>query len=52
MAQMNMDADAEAAQSDKDYKEAWELLRGVQASGDIHSLSRAAQLLIGILCKE
>ncbi|KAF9968780.1 hypothetical protein BGZ70_007666 [Mortierella alpina] len=49
MAQMNKDADAEVTQSDKDYKEAWELLRGVQASGDIHSLSRAAQLLIGIL---
>lgn len=52
MAQMNKDADVQIAQSEKDYEEAQELLRGFQASGDIDSLSRAAQLMVGILGKE
>ncbi|KAI8604896.1 hypothetical protein EDD21DRAFT_286643, partial [Dissophora ornata] len=49
MAQMNRDADAQIAQSEKNYEEAEELLRGFQSSGEIESLNKAAQLMVGIL---
>lgn len=49
MAELNRDADAQIAQSEKDYDQAQELLRGFQASGEIDSLSKAAQLMVGVL---
>jgi hypothetical protein len=49
MAELNKDADAQIAQSEKDYDQAQELLRGFQASGEIDSLSQAAQLMVGVL---
>ncbi|KAI7825207.1 hypothetical protein BC939DRAFT_132914 [Gamsiella multidivaricata] len=49
MAKMNNDGDAQIAKSEKDYEEAQELLRGFQTSGEIDSLSKAAQLMVGIL---
>lgn len=49
MAELNKDADAQIAQSEKDYDQAQELLRGFQASGEIESLSKAAQLMVGVL---
>ncbi|KAG0264307.1 hypothetical protein BG011_007055 [Mortierella polycephala] len=49
MAQMNKDADAQITKSENDYNEAQELLRGFQASGEVDSLSKAAQLMVGIL---
>ncbi|KAF9914253.1 hypothetical protein BX616_008641 [Lobosporangium transversale] len=49
ISKMNKDGDSQIAQSEKDYEEAQELLRGFQASGEIESLSKAAQLMVGIL---
>ncbi|KAG0376897.1 hypothetical protein BGX24_007039 [Mortierella sp. AD032] len=49
MTKMNASADDQIAQSEKDYDEAQELLRGFQSSGDVDSLSRAAQLMVGVL---
>ncbi|KAF9994250.1 hypothetical protein BGZ65_010127, partial [Modicella reniformis] len=49
MVQMNKDTDAQVAKSEKDYEEAQALLKGFQSSGEIESLSKAAQLMVGIL---
>ncbi|KAG0307476.1 hypothetical protein BGZ98_000194 [Dissophora globulifera] len=49
MAKMNEDVETRMAQSEKDYEEAQELLRGFQSSGEIESLNKAAQLMVGIL---
>lgn len=52
MAQMNKDPDTQVAKSEKDFEEARALLRGFQSSGEVESLSKAAQLMVGILGKE
>lgn len=52
MAEMNKDPDALIAKSEKDFEEAQELLRSFQSTGDVDSLSKAAQLNVGILGKE
>ncbi|KAF9175000.1 hypothetical protein BGX21_006041 [Mortierella sp. AD011] len=49
MAKINKDSDAQIAKSEKDYEEAQELLKGFQSSGEIDSLSKAAQLMVGVL---
>ena len=49
MTKMNASADDQIAQSEKDYDEAQELLRGFQSTGDVDSLSKAAQLMVGVL---
>ncbi|KAF9926323.1 hypothetical protein FBU30_004090 [Linnemannia zychae] len=49
MTKMNVSADDQIAKSEKDYDEAQELLRGFQSSGDVTSLSKAAQLMVGVL---
>ncbi|KAF9420793.1 hypothetical protein BGZ94_009037 [Podila epigama] len=49
MVELNKDADTLIAQSEKDYNQAQELLRGFQSSGEIGSLNKAAQLMVGIL---
>ncbi|KAF9202496.1 hypothetical protein BGZ49_007346 [Haplosporangium sp. Z 27] len=49
MAEMNKDSDNQIVKSEKDYEEAQELLKGFQSSGEIDSLSKAAQLMVGIL---
>lgn len=51
MTKMNSSADDQIAKSEKDYDEAQELLRGFQSTGDVDSLSRAAQLMVGVLGK-
>ncbi|KAG0287102.1 hypothetical protein BGZ96_008915 [Linnemannia gamsii] len=49
MTKMNAGADDQIAKSEKDYDEAQELLRGFQSTGDVDSLSNAAQLMVGVL---
>ncbi|KAG0333976.1 hypothetical protein BG004_000612, partial [Podila humilis] len=49
VAELNKDADAMIAQSEKDYDQAQELLRGFQASGEIETLNKASQLMVGVL---
>ncbi|KAF9584346.1 hypothetical protein BGW38_006801 [Lunasporangiospora selenospora] len=49
LAKLNQDTDTQIAQSEKDYDEAQTLLRGFQTSGEISSLSRAAQLMVAVL---
>ncbi|KAF8945094.1 hypothetical protein BGZ47_003235 [Haplosporangium gracile] len=49
MTKMNASADDQIAKSEKDYDEAQELLRGFQSTGDVDSLSKAAQLMVGVL---
>jgi len=52
MAEMNKDTDAQVAKSEKDFEEAQKLLKGFQSSGEIESLSKAAQLMVEILGKK
>ncbi|KAG0223659.1 hypothetical protein BGX31_008386 [Mortierella sp. GBA43] len=49
MEEMNQDTDAQVAQSEKDFEEAQALLKGFQSSGEIESLSKAAQLMVRVL---
>ncbi|KAF9432172.1 hypothetical protein BGZ76_011172 [Entomortierella beljakovae] len=49
MAQLNKDSDSLVEKSEKDYETVQELLKGFQSTGEIDSLSEAAQLMIGIL---
>ncbi|KAG0055982.1 hypothetical protein BGZ83_006749 [Gryganskiella cystojenkinii] len=49
LAEVNKDPDALIDQSEKAYEQAQELLRSFQTTNEVDSLSKAAQLMVGVL---